>query len=234
MDEGLARHIKVLWADPGIQQTFMRRSLYQLADNAVYFFERMDELALPTYVPTEADVMRCRARTTGIVEMPFTMDGTKLLLLDVGGQRNERKKWIFCFEGVQAVIFVASLSEYDQVLYEDNKTNRTQEALELFKETCHLKYFERTEFILFLNKRDLFAEKIKNKPLSECFEDYKGSGDYATCCQYMENKFKEQNLNPKRQIYCHFTCATDTTNVRAVFNDVKHIILTKAIQTTLV
>ena len=35
--------------------------------------------------------------------------------LDVGGQRNERRKWIHCFEGVTALIFVTAISEYDQV-----------------------------------------------------------------------------------------------------------------------
>ncbi|RYY87513.1 hypothetical protein EON63_03865 [archaeon] len=42
----------------------------------------------------------------------------------IGGQRNERKKWIHCFEGVTAVIFVAAISEYDQKLFEDASTNR--------------------------------------------------------------------------------------------------------------
>ena len=82
-------------------------------------------------------------------------------MVDVGGQRNERKKWIHCFEGVTAVIFVAAISEYDQVLYEDGQTNRMVEALKLFEETCGLKWFVDTSFILFLNKRDLFDEKIK-------------------------------------------------------------------------
>lgn len=45
-------------------------------------------------------------------------------MYDVGGQRNERKKWINCFEGVTAVIFVAALSEYDQCLFEDSTVNR--------------------------------------------------------------------------------------------------------------
>ena len=49
-------------------------------------------------------------------------------MFDVGGQRNERKKWIHCFDDVTAVIFVAAISEYDQNLYEDHKTNRMHEV----------------------------------------------------------------------------------------------------------
>lgn len=43
---------------------------------------------------------------------------------DVGGQRNERRKWINCFDGVHGVMFVAALSEYDQSLYEERSVNR--------------------------------------------------------------------------------------------------------------
>ena len=82
-------------------------------------------------------------------------------MFDVGGQRNERKKWIHCFEGVTAVLFVAAISAYDQVLYEDENTNRMVEALNLFSEICNSNWFRDTAMILFLNKRDLFMEKIK-------------------------------------------------------------------------
>jgi len=82
-------------------------------------------------------------------------------MFDVGGQRNERKKWIHCFENVTAVLFVASISDYNQTLYEDEKTNRMMEALSLFEEICNSRWFKNTAMILFLNKRDIFAEKIK-------------------------------------------------------------------------
>lgn len=40
----------------------------------------------------------------------------------MGGQRSERKKWIHCFEDVTAIIFCVAMSEYDQVLHEDETT----------------------------------------------------------------------------------------------------------------
>ena len=78
---------------------------------------------------------------------------------DVGGQRNERRKWIHCFDNVDCVVFVASLSEFDQHLYEDETKNRLEEALELFAQISNSKWFASTALILFLNKKDLFEKK---------------------------------------------------------------------------
>lgn len=52
--------------------------------------------------------------------MNFKSNGYRLF--DVGGQRSERKKWIHCFEDVTAIIFCVAMSEYDQVLHEDETT----------------------------------------------------------------------------------------------------------------
>ena len=47
-------------------------------------------------------------------------------MVDVGGQRSERRKWIPCFENVTSIMFLVALSEYDQVLVEsDNEVNKT-------------------------------------------------------------------------------------------------------------
>jgi hypothetical protein len=106
----------------------------------------------PSYIPSYDDIIHVRARTSGIKETQFEVKGNKFRLLDVGGQKNERKKWIHSFEGVTAVIFVAAISEYDQTMYEDLKTNRMQDALSLFDDICNSKWFPRTSMILFLNK----------------------------------------------------------------------------------
>ncbi len=96
-------------------------------------------------------------------------------MFDVGGQRSERKKWIHCFENVTAVIFLAAISEYDQVLVEDESVNRLQEALTLFDSICNSKWFVQTSMILFLNKIDLFKDKLSRSPLVNYFPDFSGT-----------------------------------------------------------
>lgn len=111
----LADMIEKLWADPAIRKGFETRARFQLIDSAAYFFGKVKELCAPDYRPSDADILQTRVRSTGIYQFTFTMDEHKFLVVDVGGQRNERRKWIHCFEGVTAVIFVAAISEYDQV-----------------------------------------------------------------------------------------------------------------------
>ena len=154
-------------------------------------------------------------------------------MYDVGGQRNERKKWIHCFEDVTAVIFVAALSEYDQNLYEDASTNRMIEAIQLFDEITNNRFFVSSAMILFLNKKDLFEDKInKIDPKTvEVFKDFPGGiGDYDKGVEYFLGKFLEVNRQPDKEIYHHVTCATDSKNVSVVFNACKDIILKQNIK----
>jgi hypothetical protein len=131
---------------------------------------------------------------------------------------------------VTAVIFVAAISEYDQVLYEDESTNRMTEALNLFDEICNSKWFLETSMILFLNKRDLFAEKIKKVPLTVCSPDFGGPSDFETASAFLEEMFRSKNQTPEKEVYSHVTCATDTNNIAHVFNAVKDIIIRKSLR----
>jgi GTPase SAR1 family protein len=225
IDEKMADAIAALWQDAGIQKTYANRSHFQLNDSAKYFFDKVHEVANVRFVPTMQDVYRVRVRTTGVIESDFEIEGNKFKMVDVGGQRNERKKWIHSFQDVTAVIFVAALSEYDQGLYEDQSVNRMTEALDLFEETCNSKWFFHTNMILFLNKRDLFAEKIQRVPLNTRFQDYTGRNEYSDAVAYLQAVFEARNKNKERTIYSHITCATDTDNIQKVFNAAKDIII---------
>jgi len=226
----ISEDIKAIWADPAIQTTYERRAEFQLHGSVPYIVQHIDRLADPNGLLTQDDVLQCRIRTTGIVEIEFELEGYFFRVMDVGGQRSERRKWINCFDDVTAVIFCVALSEYDEKLCEDNRVNRMLEALELFGETANNKAFQHSAIVLFLNKSDLFKEKITRVDLSQCFPDYKGGADFDKAGKYISEQFKAKSLDKDKMIFPHITCATDTENVRIVFNTVRASILTSALE----
>jgi GTPase SAR1 family protein len=162
IDEKKATLMKRIWNNPSAQEAWNRRVEFQIDDSAEYWFQNLDRLSQENYLATRDDVMRTRVRTTGIVEDEYIVNGVNFVIIDVGGQRNERSKWLHCFDDVTAIIFMCAMSGYNQVLFEDETTNRLMESLMLFQKLANSPFFEDTDIILFLNKFDLFKEKIKN------------------------------------------------------------------------
>ncbi|KAG9513758.1 G-protein alpha subunit, partial [Aureobasidium melanogenum] len=150
-------------------------------------------------------------------------------MFDVGGQRSERKKWIHCFENVTSIIFCVALSEYDQVLLEASDQNRMMESLVLFDSVVNSRWFMRTSIILFLNKVDLFRQKLGKSPLSNYFPDYSGGNDVNRAAKYLLWRFNQVN-RAHLNLYPHLTQATDTSNIRLVFAAVKETILQNALK----
>jgi len=226
----LALKIARLWTDAALQKSYENRGLLQIQSNASFLLSSAQRIAAPDYIPTPEDILCSRVRTTGIVEAQFSIEGNNFRVLDVGGQRSERRKWLHCFEGMSALMFVIAMDEYDMVLYEDNTTNRMKESMLLFEEMCNSRVFEKTAVILFLNKKDLFREKLAKVSLSRYFPEYKGGADYEQGCQFMRNTYLGLN-HSKKHVYCHFTCATNTKNIQKVFDDIRHSVLVETLTT---
>ncbi|XP_055974777.1 guanine nucleotide-binding protein subunit alpha-14 [Sorex fumeus] len=221
-----AEAIKQLWRDPGIQECYDRRREYQLSDSAKYYLSDIDRIAKPSFVPTQQDVLRVRVPTTGIIEYPFDLENIIFRMVDVGGQRSERRKWIHCFESVTSIIFLVALSEYDQVLAECDNENRMEESKALFKTIITYPWFLNSSVILFLNKKDLLEEKIMYSHLISYFPEYTGpKRDVKAARDFILKLYQDQNPDKEKVIYSHFTCATDTENIRFVFAAVKDTIL---------
>ncbi|XP_077236365.1 G protein alpha subunit 1 isoform X2 [Tasmannia lanceolata] len=213
LSKELAGDIETLWREPAIQETYARGNELQVPDCAHYFMDNLQRLSDLNYVPTKEDVLYARVRTTGVAEIQFSpvgesrKSGEVYRLFDVGGQRNERRKWIHLFEGVTAVIFCAAISEYDQMLFEDENKNRMMETKELFEWVLKQQCFEKTSFMLFLNKFDIFEKKVLKVPLNVCewFKDYEplatGKQETEHAYEFVKKKFEElyfQSTTPDR------------------------------------
>lgn len=234
-----AKDITVLWNHPTTLECLKRKNEFQFLDSAPYFLDRTEKIASSDFLPSDEDVLRARSMTTGIVTVPFEVKTKgsstpfKFELVDVGGQRTERRKWIHVFQDVTAVMFIISLSDYNQTLYEDETTNRMQESEKLFSEMLNNVFFRETPFIVFFNKVDLFKEKLKVASLKIAYRDYTGSQDYEEAINYIKLQFlKENDKYPKRDIYPYETTATDTDLVKNIFNTIKEIIMTNILRNT--
>lgn len=221
----LGGKIGATWKSNAIQSTFARANEFQISDCAAPFLNDVERLSRADYLPTEQDVLYVRVMTTTVVQTQWVVNGAKFSMFDVGGQRTERRKWMHFFDDVTAVIFVTAVSSYDQVLEEDSSTNRLTESLMLFEQVVNSRHFKDTSIVLFLNKIDLLKEKIQKSDLRICFQDYAGEQNYEDAIRYIEAQFVRLNRSPLRGIYLHRTCATDTTNIRVVFEVVRDIVL---------
>jgi len=218
----VAEHLKALWKDKGIQTTYANRNRYHLPDSSAFFFNKIDEIAEEGWIPSEDDVLHSRVRTTGIIETTFNVEGTSFTIVDVGGQRNERKKWIHTFgQSIAAVIFIAALNSYDMVLFEDKSTNRMDESLTLFSEIVNSRWFKNSAVILLLNKLDLFGEKLKKVPLSVCFSDYEGKNTVEDGIQFITEQFVSRVKDPNKRVFTFPCSAADQDNVRDILHSVK-------------
>ncbi|KAG8992070.1 guanine nucleotide-binding protein subunit alpha [Tulasnella sp. JGI-2019a] len=230
MPRVIAEALIRLWKDPAVVSAVKRSKEFQLNDSAIYFFDNVQRYATPGYIPTNQDILRSRIKTTGILETTFNVEGMDYIVLDVGGQRSERRKWIHCFENVTALIFIVSLSEYDQVLYEDDTVNRMAEALTLFEAVVNSRWFLKSSIILFLNKIDILKQKIPVSHIRTYFSDFKGAdNDYTAACDYFKKRFISMN-HVHKGLITHLTCATDTKQIKVVIRTVNEHILKTNLQ----
>ena len=163
----------------------------------------------------------------GMQEKKFVIKDHTFKICDVGGQRNERRKWMHFFSNVTSVIFVVSLSCYDELTFEDEQ-NAMKVSIEVFTEQVNNEWFREIPFILFLNKSDLFHDKIQNVPIkvAECLSAYNGpDDDERASLTFIKEVFSKSNRNPQRSVFTHVTNATNKDQIEKVFNDVQTMII---------
>jgi len=226
----LGEQVEKLYSDEKIK-TLVSRVPDEFQGSVDYFLSNAKRICAADYKPDNCDLLRCRTRTSGIHEVKLTINKEPFIVIDVGGQRTERRKWVHCFQDVTAIIFFVALSEYDMVLIEDPDTNRMQESLQLFDEICNCEWLAKVPIIMFLNKKDLFEEKIKKENITTAFPSYAGKQNFEEASKYIENQFVSLNENAQdKGVYPMITTATDTQQMGHIINSVTSIVLEKALE----
>ncbi|KAJ7061154.1 guanine nucleotide binding protein, alpha subunit [Mycena amicta] len=221
-----------LWEEPVVKKAWSRHNEVSLPENLAYFISTIPRLLQKdfNYVPTEQDILHTY---TDISETAFHVIDVSLLLsvspalftIQVGGAKSERWKWTHCLQNCRTIFFVASLSGYDQGLVGD--------WYMVWTTICQTKFFKPITIILFLNKDDLFQEKIKTSPIRYHFPDFDGAEtDVMAGRQYFKERFMKLandavTMNDKlhKEIYIHITTATNTDQMHQVFAKVEGVVV---------
>jgi len=229
----VAESIETLWEFEEIQEMYDERTEHKInvPSASPYYFTNARRFAEKDYTPNNDDIFNAKVRTTGATDIVFETGGVQFTLVDVGGQRSERRKWLHCFDDVTSVLFLTALDEYDMVLEEDQKQNRLQESLHLFTQVSSSQFFEQSSWILFLNKNDLFIEKIKKYPLNKFFNDIseKDAADYESSLNYITQKYIQAFRGPG-PLYHFATCNIDTAATEKLFIALRDTIINKALK----
>ncbi|CAL2044568.1 unnamed protein product [Caenorhabditis brenneri] len=216
--------------DETVSMMLREKTVYNIDDSTIYFLDNFSRIIEKDYLPTEEDILKSRVPTSGVIQYKIMLKNFNFKIFDVGGQRAQRRKWLHVFDDVHAVLFITSLSEYDQVLREDATVNRMKESLNLFEKICNGRYFINTAMILFLNKIDLFEIKIKHTNITVALTSYKGPQERDSALDYIRKRFVSLNKNKKRSIYEHVTCATDTEQIQVVIDSVIDVVIQHTMQ----
>ncbi|XP_045112486.1 guanine nucleotide-binding protein G(q) subunit alpha-like isoform X3 [Portunus trituberculatus] len=229
MDLTLVEETQTLWEDEGVQEVFRRGNEYHLMTNADHFITSAARILHYDYLPTIDDILRMRYPTQCSVTTTYDVGEMRMTVHDMGGERSARGEWVGHFSRPTAILFLASLAEYDQQVEEAEREgeikNRVQESLDIFDVVLKYPPFHNSPVILLLNKSDIFKKKIIYHSLAHYFPQYDGpDGDEDKGREFLSGLYEELAARHGRHYVSRFTEATNTENFNSIFSFVKNIV----------
>ncbi|KAF8576685.1 G-alpha-domain-containing protein [Ramaria rubella] len=249
-DEGLSRvlcacrdDMVALWNDALVRKILKERRV-GMEELSSFFLDELERIAVPDYEPTDDDILRARLKTLGATEHRFTVRqriiGTETLgacdfrIYDVGGSRSQRPIWMPFFDDVNAIVFLAPMSAFDQTLAEAPDVNRLEDTFLLWKTLCSSKLLEKVSLVLLLNKQDILQRKLESGiRFGRYVKSYSGNNQWEAVAKYLKTKFKavQRELSPTpRLFYAHVTCATDKKQMTIILAAIEDLVLRRNLE----
>jgi GTPase SAR1 family protein len=170
----IVSQIKELWSEKFVQDTVENLKGFVILDTSSYYFESLDRIADTNYTPNNDDILNLRTVTMSVSDNVFETKDGKIHLIDVSGLKYHRMNWMQYFDKCHCVLFVVSLSCYDQTLIEDPTINRMADSFVLFEQIANHAQLKRSKMIIFMNKKDLYEKKVKRVSIKQFFPEYEG------------------------------------------------------------
>lgn len=226
----LATAVSELWEKSPVIRQLVENPINNLRidANTAYFFRKAMELGDPAYLATNDDILKARVKTTGVHTSTFKFRGNALTVIDVGGQRAERRKWVHCFDDATCILFVASTGDYDVTTIDTESNapkNALKDSLAIFQKLMESKWLYDKPVCLLLNKMDVLENKLPLSSFAAHFPEFAGNPlNKDDVCSFIEKEFRRRAPIPPSKFYTYRTCATDTKTMHFVVQAVTDMI----------
>ncbi|KAJ7484692.1 guanine nucleotide binding protein, alpha subunit [Mycena latifolia] len=233
----LAEDMKALWYNDTVQALLERQNL-RLQEAAGFFLDCLDEVTSIRYIPSDDHILRARLKTLGVSEHRIKMTSGGMTgsisrdwrIYDVGGHRSLRPAWAPYFTDMDAIIFLAPISAFDQVLAEEPRVNRLADSVNLWTTIVSNKLLANTNIILFLNKIDIMKSKLESGIRLVDYVNSYGTrpNDLESASSYLRKKFagiQRENSPSHRVFYCHLTTVTDPKSTQYILANIKDMLM---------
>ncbi|KAL0415585.1 UNVERIFIED_CONTAM: Extra-large guanine nucleotide-binding protein 3 [Sesamum latifolium] len=250
--------IEEVWKDPAIQETYKRREELKILPNvAKYFLDRVIEISSNEYEPSEKDILFAEGviPSNGLASIEFSF-GDHSAVSEMYNQLSESQqpltkyqliqlsskglyngcKWLEMFEGMRAIVFCVSLSDYNQSWTNTAglQQNKMLACRDFFESVARHSCFEGTPFLLLLTKYDLLEDKIDQVPITVCewFRDFNPLKTHSKSLPlahqafyYIAVKFKELYTSiTGRKLYVRQVQAHEQSSVDEAFRYVREML----------
>jgi len=224
-----------LWAHPTVRAILEQQGI-RLQESPGFFLDELEIVTSLRYVPTDDHILRARLKTLGVSEHRMLLTDPnggitrEFRFFDVGGERSLRARWVPYFDDMEAIIFLAPISAFDETLAEDRSINRLGDSVELWTSITSNKLLQKTNLVLFLNKVDILQAKLAS---GIRFADYFPSyglrpNDYDSVSRYLRKQFNaimKQTSHSPRIFYCHLTNAIDAKSTAYILAGIKDMLM---------
>ena len=227
MPENIAIACKCIWKEPAIQTLYTYPTLLELNPYIGYFIDNIDRITSIEYIPTNEDILRYYRDTITIEMMSFnTNSGFKMDIKTSSQGWSHRTKYRQMFVSADILIYVVSISNYDERVYGQPFINCMDEQLSRFDQVCNKMGLD-IPIILVFNKTDCFKNKIETVPIITCnsFKDdfFGDEKSYFEVIEYIKAKFLSLNTS-NMTIIEHTMCAWDKEDVKELINIVSSLL----------
>eukprot|EP00474_Spongospora_subterranea_P000350 CRZ00808.1 hypothetical protein [Spongospora subterranea] len=225
----MGRHIARLWASPSIRNTYKLRSQIatSIPSSVAYFLDKVGSVTEVGYVPTSADYLHCTVRSSGITEANVEVAGKPIQFLDVGGRRAERKKWLPCFHNLGAIVFLASIGDFQESLEEDPTANRLLESLAVFEELVNCRNCIGVPVIVVFTKIDLLPQTMRKYSLTNLFPQFADDQNPSKAIAFLKSTFLSRVTRSGAEQVTVLTCsvldrASASGTIRTIRDVIQH------------